>query len=33
MENQFDVLLFLVEEYLSCDVLEEIISIGKFDGS
>jgi len=33
MESQFDVLSFLVEEHLSRDVLETIISIGEFDSS
>ncbi len=33
VDNQFDILLFLVEEHLSLDVLEKIKLIGKFDDS
>jgi len=31
VDNEFDVILFLVEEHLSQDVLEKIKSIGQFD--
>ncbi len=31
VENDFDILLFLVEEHLSLNVLEKINLIGKFD--
>jgi len=33
VENHFDILLFLVEEHLSFDILEKIKLIGKFDYS